>query len=123
MNPPLINPLVFEALQANAGADFVLQLIEAFAEEAPLLTRQLRGAAAAGDAAQFETIAHSLKSNGVTFGAGRLAAMAGRLEWQGLATHQDAIGAEIDAAIDAAIDELAAEIAAVIPALRAAARQ
>lgn len=115
MTHPLIDPLVFEALQANAGADFVLQLIEAFAEEAPLLTSQLRGAAAAGDAAQFETIAHSLKSNGITFGARRLAELAGRLEWQGLAVN--------DVDIEAAIAALAAEIAAVVPALRAAGRQ
>jgi HPt (histidine-containing phosphotransfer) domain-containing protein len=114
MNQPLLDPLVFEALQANAGADFVLQLIDAFAEEAPRLTAQLRGAAAAGDGLQFETLAHSLKSNGVTFGAGRLAALAGRLEWQGLASDEAATGA--------AINELATEIAAVVLALRAAAR-
>lgn len=114
MNQPLIEPLVFEALQANAGADFVLQLLEAFAEEAPQLAQQLREAAAGGDSAQFETIAHSLKSNGVTFGAARLAELAGRLECHGLAGGP--------AAISAAIDELSAEIAAALLALQAAAR-
>jgi HPt (histidine-containing phosphotransfer) domain-containing protein len=114
MNQPLLEPLVFEALQANTGADFVLQLLEAFAEEAPQLTQQLREAAAGGDGAQFETIAHSLKSNGVTFGAARLAELAGRLECDGLAG-----GA---AATSAAIDALNGEIAAALLALRAAAR-
>jgi HPt (histidine-containing phosphotransfer) domain-containing protein len=114
MNPSKIDPLVFEALQANAGADFVLQLLEAFAEEAPRLAQQLRVAAAAGDGAQFETLAHSLKSNGVTFGAARLAALAGRLELQGLGADGPAIAA--------LLDDLTAEIAAVSLALRAAAR-
>jgi HPt (histidine-containing phosphotransfer) domain-containing protein len=115
MDHPLIDPLVFEALQANAGADFVLQLVEAFAEEAPLLATQLRGAAAAGDAAQFETIAHSLKCNGVTFGASTLAELSSRLEWLGLAAE--------GAAIEAAIDELTAVLMAVLTQLRAAAQQ
>ena len=115
MSHPVIDLFVFEALQANAGADFVLQLVEAFAEEAPQLTQQLRAAAAAGEANKFETIAHSLKSNGVTFGAARLSEQAARLEWQGLAA--------APAVIAAAIDELAAEIAALVPALRAAARR
>ncbi|MCV2367068.1 Hpt domain-containing protein [Roseateles oligotrophus] len=115
MNNPTIAPLVFEALQANAGADFVLQLVEAFAEEAPRLTQQLRAAAETGDATQFETIAHSLKSNGVTFGALRLTEMAARLEWQGLAADS--------AAIEVAIAELVGEVAAIVPILRAVARQ
>ena len=118
MSHPVIDLFVFEALQANAGADFVLQLVEAFAEEAPQLTQQLRAAAAAGEANKFETIAHSLKSNGVTFGAARLSEQAARLEWQGLAAAPAAAPE-----IAAAIDELAAEIAALLPALRAAARR
>ncbi|WP_310385737.1 Hpt domain-containing protein [Roseateles sp.] len=114
MSHPLIDTFVFEALQANAGADFVLQLVEAFAEEAPQLTQQLRAVAAAGQASEFETIAHSLKSNGVTFGAARLSELAARLEWTGLAAAPE---------MAAAIDELAAEIAALLPALRAAAKR
>lgn len=110
MNPPRIQVLVFEALQANAGADFVSRLVEAFAEEAPTLVAQLRRAAAAGDAETFETTAHSLKSNGVALGAARLAELASRLEWQGLDAGGDAI------------DELGAELAAVVPGLRVLAR-
>jgi HPt (histidine-containing phosphotransfer) domain-containing protein len=122
MKPPRIDLLVFEALQANAGAEFVLQLVEAFAEEAPLLAQQLRAAAASRDGAQFETIAHSLKSNGVTFGAERLAEMAGRLELQGLTGESAQTDAATDTAIDAAVGELVAEIAAVVLDLRAMAR-
>ena len=48
MNLPRINADTFEALQANAGADFVVTLVEAFAEEAPQLIAALREARAAG---------------------------------------------------------------------------
>ncbi|MFN0182372.1 MAG: Hpt domain-containing protein [Aquabacterium sp.] len=111
MTPPRIQLLVFEALQANAGADFVCQLVEAFADEAPGLVVQLHRAAAAGDAAAVETMAHTLKSNGVAFGAARLSEMAGRLEWQGQAADR------------AAIDQLAAEVELVVPQLRALAHR
>ena len=107
MRLPRVDPLVFEALQANAGADFVRQLVEAFAEEAPRLLIALCQAAAAADAAAFETAVHALKSNGVAFGASRFAEMARRIEWQRLATP----GAEIEA--------LAAELDACVGVLRA----
>lgn len=110
MNPPRIQMLVFESLQANAGADFVRQLVEAFADEAPTLIVQMRQACAAGDAEGFETTAHSLKSNGIAFGATRLVELAGRLERQGLGGGSGAI------------DELAAELTAVVPGLRALAQ-
>ncbi len=106
----VIDTLVLEALQANAGADFVLTLVEAFAEEAPGLLAELRAAAALRDTERFETAAHALKSNGVTFGATRLAEMARRLEWAGRVAES------------AAVDELAAELAAAVVALRAMAR-
>lgn len=111
MRLPRIDAFVFEALQANAGADFVLRLIDAFAEEAPRLLVGLQQAAAAGDGEAFETAAHTLKSNGIAFGATRLAEMARRVEWQGLT----APAAEIDA--------LAAELADTLTALRALSRQ
>ena len=110
MSLPTIDPRTFEALQANAGADFVLTLIEAFSEEAPGLLAALGEAAARGDAGAFEDAAHTLKSNGVTFGATRLAEMARRLEWQGP-------GWECGSA-----EALAAEVAATVQALRALAR-
>ncbi len=83
MTPPLIDARAFEALQANAGADFVLTLIQAFADEAPQLLAELSAAAVQADAERFETAAHTFKSNSLTFGASRLAESARRLEWQG----------------------------------------
>ena len=89
-------------MQANAGADFVRQRVETFAEEAPRLVIALRTAAAATDREAFETAAHTLKSNGVTFGAIRLAEMARHIEWQGLATpasEVDVLASELDASL------------------------
>ena len=107
MTPDPIDPRTLEALQANAGADFVLTLIDAFAEEAPRLLAALGRAAAARDVDGFESAAHSLKSNATTFGATRLAEMARRLEWAG------------PSAGGAAIDALAAELGMALVALRA----
>ncbi len=104
MKLPRIDAHTFEALQANAGADFVITLIDAFAEEAPRLLADLRAALAAADGERFVTAAHTLKSNGVAFGATRLAEMARRIEWQGLeapAPDVDALAAELDATLTA----------------------
>jgi len=111
MNPAVIDPHTFDELQANAGADFVLELVDTFAEEAPRLLAQLRNALAAGAAESFRRAAHSLKSNSNTFGATRLAAMARTLELEGLPP--DARG----------VDALAPEIDATVAALQALARQ
>jgi len=111
MNPAVIDPHTFDELQANAGADFVLELVDTFAEEAPRLLAELRGALAAGAAERFRRAAHSLKSNSNTFGATRLAAMARALELEGLAPDATAL------------DALAPEIDTVVAALKALARQ
>lgn len=104
---PLIDPFGFEALQANSGADFVVTLVAAFAEDAPELLQVLRQAAARGDAEAFVTAAHSLKSNAVAFGALRLADRARRLEWDGGA---------VDVASLAALD---ADLRSTLAALQA----
>jgi len=111
MNAPVIDPHVFDELQATAGADFVLELVDTFVEEAPHLLVELRRALDAGAAERFRRAAHSLKSNSNTFGATRLAAMSRALELGGLPPNA------------AAVDALAPEIDATLAALRALARQ
>jgi HPt (histidine-containing phosphotransfer) domain-containing protein len=109
MNPAMIDPHTFDELQANAGADFVRELVDTFAEEAPRLLAELRSALASGAAERFRRAAHSLKSNSHTFGATRLAAMARALELAGLppdAGALDALVPEIDATV-AALQALA----------------
>ena len=111
MTDPVIDPHTFDELQANAGADFVAELVETFADEAPGLVAELRGVLAnGGPADRFRRAAHSLKSNSNTFGATRLAALARDLELGGLPA-----GA-------GAIDALAAELGTALAALRLLAR-
>jgi histidine phosphotransfer protein HptB len=74
----------FAELQATAGADFVVELIDTFLLEAPVLLAELRAARAAGDADAYRRAAHSLKSNGHTFGAMELGAQARAIELAGL---------------------------------------
>ena len=81
---PVIDTTVFSELQATAGAEFVAELADTFLEEAPLMLAELRSARSAGSAERFRRAAHSLKSNGQTFGAMALGAMARDLELGGL---------------------------------------
>ncbi|MDP3820889.1 MAG: Hpt domain-containing protein [Burkholderiales bacterium] len=111
MTQPLIDPHTFDELQANAGADFVAELVDTFAEEAPLLLAELRNARAAGAAERFRRAAHSLKSNGNTFGATSLADLARTLELGGLPPD------------DSAVDALARTVTTTLAALQALARR
>ena len=74
----------FADLQATAGADFVVELIDTFLHEAPGMLAELRAARAAGDADGYRRAAHSLKSNANTFGATALGAQARAIELAGL---------------------------------------
>lgn len=109
MDKPLIDLATFADLQDTAGADFVVELVETFAEEAPALVAELRSALLDGAAEGFRRAAHSLKSNGHTFGALRLAEQARALELGGFpadAAAVDALSAELELAI-AALRKLA----------------
>ena len=74
---------------------------------------ELRGARADGDAERFRRAAHSLKSNGNTFGAVSLAAQARELELKGLDAEPTR-----DAAALAALEAEYARAAAALKALR-----
>ena len=84
MNESVIDQTVFAELQETAGAEFAAELVDTFFEEAPGILAELRSAQAKGDADGFRRAAHSLKSNGNTFGASRLATLARELELGGL---------------------------------------
>ena len=95
---------VFSELQATAGADFVVELVNTFLEEAPQMIGELRAAQAGGAAERFRRAAHSLKTNANTFGAAALGAAARDLEHGGLpadARGIDALQAQYDAAVTA----------------------
>ena len=74
----------FRGLQDTAGAEFVVELVDAFLEEAPIMFESMRSGIAEKDADKFRRAAHSLKSNANTFGATALAALAKELELSGL---------------------------------------
>src|SRR5262245_26623360 len=100
----LIDRAVFSELQQTAGADFVVELIDTFAEEAPHMFAELRAAQAAGAAERFRRAAHSLKTNANTFGATALGNQARELELGGLpadASGIDALQALFDVTVPA----------------------
>ncbi|HEX6020077.1 MAG TPA: Hpt domain-containing protein [Burkholderiaceae bacterium] len=104
-----VDRAVFSELQATAGAEFVVELVDTFLEEAPQMIAELRAAQAAGVAERFRRAAHSLKTNANTFGATALGAKARELELGGLpgdASSIDALRSLYDAAT-AALKELA----------------
>ena len=80
MSEPAVDAATFRALQESAGAEFVAELVDTFLQEAPRMQHELRAAQAARSVDRFRRAAHSLKSNGLTFGAIRLGAMARELE-------------------------------------------
>lgn len=84
MSESVIDQNIYAELQSTAGAEFAAELVDTFLEEAPGMLAELRSACAQGDAESFRRAAHSLKSNGNTFGAVKLAAMARELELAGL---------------------------------------
>jgi HPt (histidine-containing phosphotransfer) domain-containing protein len=84
MNESVIDKAVYAELQATTGAEFVAELVDTFLEEASGMLAELRSARAENHTERFRRAAHSLKSNGNTFGALRLAALARALELGGL---------------------------------------
>jgi HPt (histidine-containing phosphotransfer) domain-containing protein len=90
---PTIDAATFEELRQTAGAEFVVELVDTFVEEAPQMLAELRSAQASAAAERFRRAAHSLKSNGNTFGALRLGALARDLELGGLPADASAIDA------------------------------
>ena len=92
-----IDRATFDALKQTAGADFVLELVDTFLQEAPSMLDELRRALAAQDADKFRRTAHSLKSNSNTFGALTLGALARELELGGLSKANENRGQPLDA--------------------------
>jgi len=80
MTDNAINKAVYDELKEAAGAEFVVELVTAFLEEAPGMFEEINTALAAADADGFRRAAHSLKSNAQVFGADALATQARALE-------------------------------------------
>ncbi|HEX4524451.1 MAG TPA: Hpt domain-containing protein [Casimicrobiaceae bacterium] len=113
MSAPTIDRATFEALKQTTGADFALELVDTFLQEAPVMLEDLRRALAAKDAEKFRRTAHSLKSNSNTFGALTLAAMARELELTSAAKVSEGRTEPVDA-----LAQEYSRVAAALTALR-----
>ena len=85
MSEPAIDVATYDALKGTTGAEFAVELVDTFLEEAPRMLETLRQSLAQDDADAFRRAAHSLKSNSNTFGALALGRMARELELSGAA--------------------------------------
>jgi PAS domain S-box-containing protein len=75
------DPVELSQLEADVGdASFVRELISTFLNDAPGLVGTLRTSLEQGDLEELRRAAHTLKSNGRTFGATELAALSEELE-------------------------------------------
>jgi len=77
----IIDRLVLNTLSESVGEDFLGELIDTFAEEAPGMFSDMQQALQSGDVDRFRRAAHSLKTNANTFGANELAEKAKELEY------------------------------------------
>jgi HPt (histidine-containing phosphotransfer) domain-containing protein len=96
MGEDAIDRPTYAELEATAGVEFVVELVDTFLVEAPAMLAELEAALATGDADAFRRTAHSLKSNGNTFGALRLATLAKQLELGGIGPVLEAKGAPLE---------------------------
>ena len=85
MSEPAVDVATYDALKETTGAEFAVELVDTFLEEAPRMLESLRLSLTQGDADAFRRAAHSLKSNSNTFGALALGRMARELELSGAA--------------------------------------
>jgi CheY-like chemotaxis protein/HPt (histidine-containing phosphotransfer) domain-containing protein len=86
-------PVDLAQLDAAVGdPTFVRELVSTFLDDAPALVGALRRSLGRDDLEELRRVAHTLKSNGRTFGATRLAALSEELELNaGTSTHADAV--------------------------------
>jgi HPt (histidine-containing phosphotransfer) domain-containing protein len=77
-----LDPDALRALDELIGGDreVLAEVVDAFVDDAPKKLAELRRGADEGDSALVGLAAHTLKSNGLTFGASELAALCRQLE-------------------------------------------
>ena len=88
----VIDATTFENLKQMVGADFIVELINTFLDDASQLLQQLDTALKTNDAETFKRAAHSLKSNAASFGANELSAWARTLEMLGRENKLNEVG-------------------------------
>jgi HPt (histidine-containing phosphotransfer) domain-containing protein len=76
----VLDPAALERLRESIGEDFLSELVGTFVDEAPAQLATLRTALARGDSGEARRAAHTLKSNGATFGAASFSGLCRDLE-------------------------------------------
>src|SRR5512139_2225827 len=84
-NEIIIDADTYQQLKDQVGADFVIELIDAYAVETADLIDRLQQALAGADAAVFGRMAHSIKTSSASLGALAFAQQARELEMMGRA--------------------------------------
>jgi HPt (histidine-containing phosphotransfer) domain-containing protein len=96
MTESVIDRAVFDSLKETMGADYIVEVVDAFLEEAPALIAQLRPALDGKDIDTFRRAAHSVKSNAATFGATKLFEQARELEFMARENRLGEVGDKIE---------------------------
>lgn len=109
-----IDPAEFENLKQLGGDKFINELIDTFLEDAPRMISELNESQKAGDADAFRRAAHSLKSNGATFGATHLSELAKELEVLGRENKLGETGNRLEV-LNEAYQQVAAELQELRP--------
>jgi HPt (histidine-containing phosphotransfer) domain-containing protein len=100
-----LDPAALEQLHELGGDEFVADLVATFLADAPPLLAALRGP----DVNEVRRAAHTLKSNGATFGATRFSELCRELEVQaktGDLTGAPALATQIDEEYALVVEEL-----------------
>lgn len=113
MSEAIIDQATFAAMKDLVGDDFVGELVETFFEEAPGLLAEMGQALIDGDAETFRRSAHSLKSNGASFGAMHLASLARELEYMSRDGRLDEAGSKLPQ-VGIAYQQAAEELKALV---------
>ncbi len=109
-----LDPEAVEGLRELGGEEFLGEVIETFLDDAPALIASLRGSLERGDAEELRRAAHTLKSNGQTFGATNFADLCRRLEEHAKRQELDGASSLVDR-----IDQEYGALAHSLDALRA----
>ena len=105
----LIDIQIFEDLKIALGDDYILELLDTWYTEAPVIFAELDASLSSGDAEVFRRTAHALKSNASSFGATQLASQCKELEHLGRQQQLDQVGdklAEVKKEYEKAVAEL-----------------
>ena len=96
MNNSALDLSVFNDLKEMVGDDFIGELLNTFLEETPQLITSMQNALLKNDVETFRRLAHSLKSNGASFGAQALSDQARALELLGRAGQLSQVGDKLE---------------------------